>query len=126
MKIGRGVIGPPVSYDPPVHTQIRRKLEPLFSPAVVRQREDYIRSVADDWIDSFMSDGKCDVVAQFCAPVPTIVVLNWLGLHDEDWKMWSDAVLGQFSRPGQYGPDLSAIDLPKLLSTLQDRRKNPA
>lgn len=125
-EMRKGVIGPPVSYDRPVHTPIRRKLEPLFSPAVVRQREDYIRSVADQWIDSFIADGECDIVAQFCAPVPTIVVLDWLGLHDEDWKVWSDAVLDQFSRPGNYGPDLSAIDLGKLLALLQERREHPA
>jgi cytochrome P450 len=125
-EMRKGVVGPPVSYDRPVHTPIRRKLEPLFAPALVREREDYIRSVADEWIDSFITDGQCDVVADFCAPVPTIVVLNWLGLHGEDWKVWSDAVLDQFSRPGQYGPDLSAIDLPKLLATLHDRRENPA
>jgi cytochrome P450 len=124
-EIGKGVIGPPVAYDLPAHTPIRRKLEPLFAPAVVRQREDYIRSVADEWIDTFIADGRCDVVAQYCAPVPTIVVLNWLGLHNEDWKVWSDAVLNQFSRPGQYGPDTSAVDLGKLLLTLQDRRENP-
>lgn len=125
-EMRKGIIGPPVSYDRPVHTPIRRKLEPLFSPAAVREREDYIRSVADEWIDSFIADGHCDLVAQFCAPVPTIVVLDWLGLHDEDWKVWSDAVLDQFSRPGNYGPDLSAIDLQKLLALLHERRDSPA
>jgi cytochrome P450 len=124
-EMRKGIIGPPVTYDPPVHTPIRRKLEPLFAPAVVREREDYIRSVTDDWIDSFIADGECELVTQFCAPVPTIVVLNWLGLHEENWKDWSDAVLNQFSQPGQYGPDLSAIDLPKLLATLHDRRERP-
>jgi cytochrome P450 len=125
LEMRRGAIGPPVSYDPPVHTPIRRTLEPMFSPAVVRQRESYIREVTDEWIDSFIADGECDVVAQFCAPVPTIVVLNWLGLHDEDWKVWSDAVLNQFSQPGQYGPDMSAVDLGKLLTLVHERRDNP-
>jgi cytochrome P450 len=122
---GKGVVGPPVMYDPPAHTPIRRTLEPLFSPGVVRQREDYIRSVADEWIDTFIGAGECDAIAQFCAPVPCIVVLNWLGLHDEDWKVWSDVVLNQFSRPGRYGPDISTIDLGKLLATLHERRDNP-
>jgi cytochrome P450 len=65
-------------------------------------------------------------VAQFCAPVPTIVALDWLGLHDEDWKVWSDAVLNQFSNPGQYGPDMSVVDLPKLLGLILERREKPA
>jgi cytochrome P450 len=124
-EAGKGLVGPPVAYDPPAHTPIRRALEPLFGPGVVRQREDYIRSVADHWIDSFIEAGECDAVTQFCAPVPAIVVLNWLGLDDEDWKIWSDIVLEQFSRPGQYGPDISALDLEKILATLHGRRDNP-
>ena len=124
-EMRKGIVGPPVTYDRPVHTPIRRKLEPLFGPVVVRKREDYIRAVTNEWIDSFIADGECELVTQFCAPIPTIVVLDWLGLHDEDWKVWSDAVLSQFSQPGQYGPDLSAIDLMKLLATLNDRRDNP-
>ena len=124
-KTGKGVIGPPVSYDPPFHAPIRRAMEPLFGPGVVRQREDYIRSVADHWIDTFIEAGECDAVRQFCAPVPAIVVLDWLGLHDEDWKVWSDIVLEQFSRPGQYGPDMSKLDLEKILATLHDRRDHP-
>jgi cytochrome P450 len=117
-------LGPPVFYDPPAHTPIRRALDKLFTPPVVRAREDYIRSVADSWIDTFIGSGHCDVVAQYCAPVPAIVVLNWLGLPDEDWKAWSDAVLNQFSH-AESGIDLSAIDLEKLLRMVQHRRENP-
>lgn len=125
METGKGVVGPPVSYDPPAHTPIRRALEPLFAPGMVRQRTEYIRSVTDHWIDSFIEAGECDAVAQLCAPVPAIVVLNWLGLHDEDWKIWSDIVLSQFSRPGQYGPDITQLDLEKILVTLHERRDHP-
>jgi cytochrome P450 len=119
-------LGPPVFYDPPAHAPIRRALDPLFAPPVVRAREDYIRSVTDDWIDTFIESGECDAVAQFCAPVPAIVVLNWLGLPEKDWKNWSDAVLNQFARPGESGIDLSAIDLEQLLHLVQYRRANPA
>lgn len=122
---GKGIAGPPVMYDPPAHGSIRRVLEPLFAPAVVRRREEYIRSVVDRFIDDFVDAGQCDAVAQFCAPVPAIVVLNWLGLPEEDWKVWSEAVLSSFSNPGQYGPDLSAIDLEKIMWTLQQRKEEP-
>jgi cytochrome P450 len=118
-------IGAPVTYDPPAHTPIRRALDPLFAPHVVRARKNYIRSVADGWIDTFIESGSCDAVADYCAPVPTIVVLNWLGLPEEDWKSWSDAVLNQFSSPSEAGIDLTAIDHEKLLHTIQLRRQQP-
>ncbi|MET0453981.1 MAG: cytochrome P450 [Mycobacterium sp.] len=121
---GRGS-APPVFYDPPLHSAYRRALNPLFTPKAVRVREDYIRSVTDELIDSFIDSGSCEIVGAFCAPVPAIVVLDWLGLPTNGWKQWSDAVLAQFENPGQSGPDSSKIDLPAVLAEVQDRRKNP-
>jgi cytochrome P450 len=123
---GKGISGPPVMYDPPAHTAIRRGVEPLFAPGAVRQRQDYIRAVAEEVIDSFIEAGECDAINQICAPIPAIVVLNWLGLPEEDWKSWSDTVLAQFSKPGEFGIDMSSIDVGKILSTIQERKANPA
>jgi cytochrome P450 len=100
-------------------------LNPLFTPKAVRIREDYIRSVTDEHIGAFIDAGSCEIVSAFCAPVPAIVVLDWLGLPTEGWKQWSDAVLSQFENPGQTGPDPSKIDLPAVLAEVQDRRANP-
>ncbi len=124
LESGRGN-APPVFFDPPLHGAYRRALNPLFTPKAVRTREDYIRSVTDEWIDSFIDSGSCEIVSAFCAPIPAIVVLDWLGLPTEGWKQWSDAVLSQFANPGQTGPDASMIDLAAVLAEVQDRRVNP-
>jgi len=124
LESGKGS-APPVFYDPPLHGAYRRALNPLFTPKAVRTREDYIRSVTDERIDAFINLGSCEIVSAFCAPVPAIVVLDWLGLPTEGWKQWSDAVLSQFENPGQTGPDPSKIDLPAVLAEVQDRRANP-
>jgi cytochrome P450 len=124
LESGRGS-APPVFYDPPLHGAYRRALNPLFTPKAVRVREDYIRSVTDESIDKFIDSGSCELVSAFCAPVPAIVMLDWLGLPTEGWKQWSDAVLSQFENPGQAGPDSSMIDLPAVLAQVQDRRANP-
>jgi cytochrome P450 len=125
LESGKGIAGPPVMYDPPAHTAVRRGVEPLFAPGAVRQRQDYIRAVTDEVIDSFIETGECDAITQICAPIPAIVVLNWLGLPEEDWKSWSDAVLAQFSKPGEFGIDMSVVDMEKILATVQERKHNP-
>lgn len=124
LESGRGN-APPVFFDPPLHGAYRRALNPLFTLKAVRVREDYIRSVTDEFIDKFIDTGSCEIVGAFCAPVPAIVVLDWLGLPTEGWKQWSDAVLSQFENPGQSGPDSSMIDLPAVLAEVQDRRQHP-
>jgi cytochrome P450 len=123
LESGRGS-APPVFYDPPLHGAYRRALNPLLTPKAVRVREDYIRVVTDELIDTFIDSGVCEIVSAFCAPVPAIVVLDWLGLPTEGWKQWSDAVLSQFDNPGQTGPDSSKIDLPAVLAEVQDRRQS--
>jgi cytochrome P450 len=97
----------------------------LFPPNAVRAREDYIRSVADETIDSFIESGQCDLLSQYCAPVPAIVVLDWLGLPTKDWKVWSDALLNQFANPGQTRPDVTALDTAAIIAALHERRENP-
>lgn len=121
---GRGD-APPVFFDPPLHGEYRRALNPLFTPSAVRVREDYIRSVTDEFIDVFIGSGSCELIGDFCAPVPAIVVLDWLGMPIDGWRQWSDAVLSQFENPGQTGPDISKLDMPAVLAEVQDRRVNP-
>ncbi|WP_161600460.1 cytochrome P450 [Mycolicibacterium hodleri] len=121
---GKGML-PIVMYDPPAHTPMRRKLEPLFSPAMVRKREDFIRSVADDFIDDVIESGQCDLMVDFCAPVPAVVVLDWLGLPVEGWKAYSDTVLKQFAEPSEYGPDVGSLDIAGLYAALVDRKEHP-
>jgi cytochrome P450 len=139
-----------VTMDPPEHLKIRRALNPPFSPGAVLARESFIRDVTDRTIDSFIDTGHCDVFGEFCAPVPAIVVLEWLGLPTEEWKKWSDPVLYQFGggmldearasenllSPGQddlptQAQSLSrktgadALDMGELMTVLAARRREP-
>lgn len=98
-----GIRRAPLESDPPEHSQIRRLLNPLFSPKAMAAREPFSRTVAAEYLDAFVASGGGDAIAAIARPIPTQVLLGWLGQPREDWvqiKAWADA-----SRPQQIRDD---------------------
>ncbi|MDF7776360.1 cytochrome P450 [Sphingomonas sp. AOB5] len=93
-----GIRRMPLESDPPEHSQIRRLLNPLFSPKAMAEREPLTRGVAAEYVDAFVKAGGGDAIAEIARPVPTQVLLMWLGQPREDWeqiKAWADAARPQ-------------------------------
>lgn len=82
-----------LSNDPPSHTQFRNLVNKAFLPKRVAQLEDSIRKITNDLIDTFINDGKVDLVEQFAVGVPLTVIADALGVDRADmpkFKKWSD------------------------------------
>ena len=79
-----GFHAPPITEDPPYHTDIRRLLLPVFSPAVVAAYEPITRAMANDLIDGFIDDGSCDAAVDYAQHVPIKVITRMLGIPDSD------------------------------------------
>ncbi|NML04344.1 cytochrome P450 [Sphingomonas sp. G-3-2-10] len=93
-----GIRRMPLESDPPEHSQIRRLLNPLFSPRAMAEREPLTRGVAAEYVDAFVNAGGGDAIAAIARPIPTQVLLMWLGQPREDWeqiKAWADAARPQ-------------------------------
>ncbi|MFF8316492.1 cytochrome P450 [Streptomyces bobili] len=77
--------------DPPIHTMYRRPINKHFSvPAVKRMGED-IDDIVDDIIAGVASRGEADLVEDICAELPVRVILNMLGVPEEDWPELREA-----------------------------------
>jgi cytochrome P450 len=85
-----GFHAPPITEDPPYHTDIRRLLLPVFSPKVVADYEPITRTMANDLIDGFIADGGCDAAADFAQHVPIKVITRMLGIPDSDHAQFRD------------------------------------
>ena len=82
--------------DPPVHTKYRKLINHTFSVARIRKMTDYIETVVNDLVDTFIEKGECDFMWDFSVPLPCIVIADQLGVpRDKIWelKKWSDAML---------------------------------
>jgi cytochrome P450 len=79
----------PLDADPPMHTGLRKLLNPLFSRTYSLRFADDIRGVCRDLIEDFIDDGKVDVVNQYSGPMVSRVLAKMVfdDVEDDPEKM---------------------------------------
>ncbi|MCB1041033.1 MAG: cytochrome P450, partial [Acidimicrobiales bacterium] len=75
-----GLTIPPISSDPPQHTEIRRLLLPYFAPRRVEALRHDVEQLADELIDGFIDDGHCDGAIDYARYIPVRVIARMLGI----------------------------------------------
>ena len=104
--------------DPPDHTRLRALASAAFTPRRVERLRSHIQEIVDGLIDSVVSEGRMDVIADFAGPAPAIITAEMLGVPVEDHqqlKEWSAdfaEMLGNF----QHNPDR----FPRVLRSVED------
>lgn len=76
----------PQETDAPEAQQWRRILYRDFSPDAAVAAEPRIYAIANELIDGFVEQGRCDFIADFAVPVPTRVILPMLGFEEGRWR----------------------------------------
>jgi cytochrome P450 len=81
-----------ISMDDPRHAKIRRIVSKAFTPRMLEQLLDQVRSVVDDVLararrTAEAQDGGIDVVADIAAPIPLRVICDMMGVPEEDRAM---------------------------------------
>jgi len=78
--------------DPPDHTRLRSLLNKFFSTQWIESMRPLIQSTVDDLLDNVRYQGYMDIIADFSAPLPVIIIANMLGIPSRDHKQlnqWS-------------------------------------
>ena len=73
----------PIEIDPPHHRKYRNIVDPLFSPAGVKQLEGQIRQRSIDLIEAIKDKGECEFTEAFGRPLPVSVFLDIMGLPQD-------------------------------------------
>ncbi len=109
---------PPVdtmlTEDPPVHRRYRGLVNQAFTARRVATLEPDITKIANDLVDAFIDDGRCELVGAFCGPLPMMVIADQLGVPRHDlplFNKWSDAFVAQLSRMASPDEELEAVKL---------------
>lgn len=82
-----------VTLDAPEHTRLRRLVEGFFRNRPVQRLRERIEGLADELLDRQRGARKMDLVADFAAVLPTMVITELMGFPLEDHlrlKRWSD------------------------------------
>ncbi|MNE06012.1 Biotin biosynthesis cytochrome P450 [compost metagenome] len=68
------------------HSRLRRLANPAFSPKLVKQLMPEFQQIANELIDDFIADGKCEFVSAFAEPYATQVICLLLDLPRSEWR----------------------------------------
>lgn len=121
-----------VTMDPPDHTNARSLLNRLLTPSRLKENEDFMWRLADECLDDFIADGKCEFLSAYAKPFSLLVIADLLGVPHEDHDEFR-AVLGA-PRPGAQVGSLSGEIVAlnplewldeKFISYLEARRREP-
>ncbi len=86
--------------DPPDHDRLRGLVNKAFTPKSVDAMAPRILEIADDLLEGLKGRESFDVIGDFSAPLPTIVIAEMLGIDPGDqkqFKSWSDTVVQGFN-----------------------------
>jgi cytochrome P450 len=75
---------PPLDFEPPDHAPWRLLVSPAFSPKVVSEVEEKVRTVAIEVIEAMVPRGECEFVSEFTKVLPIVVFLTMMNLPPED------------------------------------------
>ena len=76
------------------HDRLRRLVNPAFSPRLVTPLVPRFEAIAEEIINAFKAQGRCEFMAEFAEPFATRVICELLGLSHDHWRAMADASAG--------------------------------
>lgn len=82
-----------ITFDPPVHTAHRALLSGLFTPKRLKNNEDFLWRLADEKLDGFAAQGKCELVLDYNFPFTLEAITDLLGVPEGDRERFLRAAI---------------------------------
>ncbi len=76
--------------DPPEHNKYRAVLQPFFSPKAIKRLEEMVDEVVTRTIDEVIESGECDFYKDIAVQIPLRVLMNLMGVPEEDTGKFYD------------------------------------
>jgi cytochrome P450 len=122
-----------ITTDRPRHTQLRALVSRAFTPRRVARLEPRIRAITRTLLDNLKGRSGFDLVREFSAPLPTIVIAELLGVppEDQEWFKEKSTEVAQFDptkldRTRSAEAMKPALELGTYLAkVLEQRRREP-
>jgi cytochrome P450 len=88
-----------VTMDPPEHTRERALVMRLLTPRRLKDNEAFMWRLADQQLDEFVADGRCEFIGAYAQPFAMLTVADVLGVPEADHQRFRDG----FGLSGQIG-----------------------
>ncbi|HUP75780.1 MAG TPA: cytochrome P450 [Acidimicrobiales bacterium] len=116
------------AVDPPLHTQLRQRMYPSFTPRACRDLAAEVEEMVQQQLDALEDRERFDVVADFASPVAVVSTLRFLGLPLSDADTLRRLINASTTRdpgtPGQSSTGLAAhLELRSYLTVAVAQRR---
>ena len=115
---------PPITTDPPNHTQLRAPLNKAFSPKSMMALSNDVRTLAAELIDKVANRGECDFLAEVAEPLPVLIFMKLMGMPMDrlaEFREWVHDTLA--NTPAR---EVAYANVAELMSGLiEERLKEP-
>ncbi len=72
------------------HARLRRLMNPAFSSRLIAAMVPSFQALANELIDEFAGDGRCEFMSAFAEPYATRVTTRLLGIPEDEWRTLAD------------------------------------
>ncbi|PVY96908.1 cytochrome P450 [Actinomycetospora cinnamomea] len=91
-----------LSLDGPDHDRLRRLVHQAFTPRRIEQLRGQVEQVAESLLDSAQCRGAMDLIGDYAAPLPLILIARIIGVPEEDtsrFRAWTRALVSVGEHP---------------------------
>lgn len=117
-----------ITFEGERHAAYRGLMMRLLTPRRLQENEDFIRQAVDTQIDTIIDKAGCEFVNDFARPLATLVIVDLLGVPEEDMSTLIDLMAGN-TLPGPLGQPSKAnhheVLEASFVSYIEDRRTEP-
>ncbi len=131
-KIDTGSLLPMMIFmDPPPHDVHRKLVGRAFTPRALTDLEPYVRRCAVEFLEMLKEKGGGDFVEEFSAVLPMNVIMELLGVPDQDrnaLRKWMDATLDRNEEPPyvpQHALEAMGASLQYWMDLVAEKRRDP-
>ncbi len=118
--------------DPPDHTRLRNLVNKAFTARRVESMRPRIEAVVDELLTPLSRASQCELVKDFAAPLPVVVIAEMLGVPSRDrerFRIWSDEIvrtLGDSTLEDERAAEAAMNELREYLGKVAaERRTEP-
>ena len=123
------LVAPPITSDPPFHTEARRILLRYFSPKVMEPLKDKTRSICTELLDALADRTTADAASEYAQHIPVRIIAHMLGIAEEDEERFTDWAVKLFQESSQ-DTEVNAATIREVLAYFDEqvtlRRTEPA
>ncbi len=101
--------GSMIDNDDPKHLAYRRLFQKEITPRGAKQFIPRIQRIVDDIFDGLAGRTEFDLVEEIAIPLPVRVIVEALGLRDEDWPRYAE--IAEVTMAGGGGPRYASEDM---------------